>query len=235
MEESMRPTEKVLTTGLPRNDRLWAVPADLWPRLGAPAAAKCERIVVWLPTYRHSVVGKRRNDGHETGSVFGIEGIGVDDFNEFLRQRNAFGIVKPHPMARFEGRKDLSHLRVINDEQLRDCGVSLYEVLGASDVLITDISSVYIDYLLLDRPIIHSFADMAQYDASRGFSVSPVEDYFAGPLVTDAEELLGKLGSILAGEDEDADKRRALGALFHRHHDAGAARRLLEELGLSSS
>jgi len=232
MDEAMRPTKSVLITGLPRNDRLWNPPADLWARLGAPAAAGCGRVVAWLPTYRQSVVGKIRLDGQESGSVFGIEGLSVEDFNAFLCARNAFGIVKPHPMARFVGRSDLSHLRIVDDAQLQGCGISLYEVLGASDVLVTDISSVYIDFLLLDRPIIHSFADLAEYDATRGFSVSPVTDYFAGPLVTTAAELLSALGAILSGEDPEAEKRRRLRALFHRHLDAGATLRLLEGIGL---
>ena len=60
----------------------------------------------------------------------------------------------------------------------RERSLSLYELLGATDLLISDISSVVIDYLLLDRPIIHAFSDLGEYESSRGFTVEPIESIF---------------------------------------------------------
>lgn len=232
MRQAMRPFGRILVTGLPRNDRLMVTSADLWERLGAAAAASCGKVLVWLPTYRQSIVGEIRADGHESGSVFGIEGVTAEEFNEYLRERNGFCFVKPHPMAPVAGRSSLSNLRVIDDQQLRDHGVSLYELLGGADGLITDISSVFIDYLILDRPIIHSFPDVDEYGSSRGFSFGPVSDYFAGPWATRADELFAEVGRVLAGEDPEAAKRGKLRSLFHDHCDAGATRRILEQIGL---
>jgi CDP-glycerol glycerophosphotransferase (TagB/SpsB family) len=54
---------------------------------------------------------------------------------------------------------------------LRKRRLSLYELLGATHLLVSDTSSAVIDYLLLDRPVIHAFADLRVYESSRGFSV----------------------------------------------------------------
>ena len=47
----------------------------------------------------------------------------------------------------------------------------MYPLFRHSDVLITDYSSIFFDYLLLDRPIIHFAADLDSYRfRDRGFS-----------------------------------------------------------------
>jgi CDP-glycerol glycerophosphotransferase (TagB/SpsB family) len=125
-----------------------------------------------------------------------------------------------------------SHLRIVDDAWLRDRSLSLYELLGAADLLISDISSAVIDYLLLDRPVIHAFSDLGAYQSSRGFTVEPVADYFAGPVVSNARELMDAVDSVLSGNDPEADRRRRLLELSHVHRDGGATRRLLEAAGL---
>jgi CDP-glycerol glycerophosphotransferase len=104
--------------------------------------------------------------------------------------------------------------------------------LGASDALVSDVSSVYVDYLILDRPIVHHFPDIREYEASRGFSIGPIEDYLAGPNTRDADEFLEAISAILEGKDTHAAIRRRVTALFHTHLDGAATARLLTHLGL---
>jgi CDP-glycerol glycerophosphotransferase (TagB/SpsB family) len=232
MQQAMQPFDRTLVCGLPRNDRLFIRCPNLCVRVGAASVGQGQKIIVWLPTYRESVTGELRNDGHETGSVFAIDGISADLFNQFLRQNNAFAFVKPHPMASFPGGVELSHLRILDDHALRLAGVSLHELLGMGDVLITDISGAFVDYLLLDRPIIHSFSDMSAYRASRGFSFEPVSDILAGPLVESAADLFEVLRRTLDGEDSHQEQRGKIRKRFHDQPDGGSTRRLLEQIGL---
>lgn len=41
--------------------------------------------------------------------------------------------------------------------------MDLYEILPHTDLLITDYSSVYFDYLLLDKPIVFTPTDLGEY------------------------------------------------------------------------
>ena len=100
--------------------------------------------------------------------------------------------------------------------------------------MITDVSSVYVDYLITDRPVVHHFPDIREYERTRGFSISPVDDYLAGPLTHDAGEFLAALGDILEGADTAAASRRRLTDLFFTDKDAGATARLLTAVGLGS-
>jgi CDP-glycerol glycerophosphotransferase (TagB/SpsB family) len=232
MQRSMGPFERTLATGLPRNDRLFSDPIRVWSRLGLPRGANPNKLVAWLPTYRQSVRGEIRQDGAESGNVFGMEGITMELLNDFLKRHNAYAFVKPHPMAPFEKASVLSNLLIVDDNWLKERGLTLYEVVGQSDVLVSDISGMVVDYLLLDRPIIHSFPDLAEYSASRGFSVEPITDYFVGPVATTAEELFAALTRALNGEDSYTAQRRRIQGLFFRDVDGHATVRLLEQLGL---
>lgn len=229
MERAMKPRGTVLPIGLPRNDRLFSKRSEVFRKLGLPDELK---LVAWLPTYRKSVRGLAREDGTEAGNVFEMPDADPEELNRWLKSRNAFMWVKPHPMASQAAARMWSNLVIIDEAWLRARGLSLYEVLGASDLLISDISSVVIDYLLLDRPVIHAFADRNAYENSRGFSVEPIDDFFAGPVVNHTHELLDAMDKALSGGDPESGKRRKLLERSHSHRDGCATRRLLDEIGI---
>ena len=59
---------------------------------------------------------------------------------------------------------------ILTNDELAAAGVQLYELIGASSGLLTDYSSVWIDYLSLDRPIGFVVPDELGYAAGRGFT-----------------------------------------------------------------
>ena len=229
VQESLRPVAGTLVTGLPRNDRLLRADTSVAARLGYAPAARL-KLIVWLPTYRHDW------DGPE-GSLrcthtLGVPADSLQELNGLLERYGAVCVVKPHPLAAPEGAPELSHLRFITDDWLHQQSITLYELLGASDALVTDVSSVYVDYLILDRPVVHHFPDIREYESFRGFSLGPIDDYLAGPITQDVEGLLAAISAILRGEDPHAGARRRVASLFHTHLDGAATQRLLEGLGL---
>ena len=230
MQRAMTPGGELPPIGLPRNDRLFSDRAAVMEKLGLPADRK---LLTWLPTYRKSVRGLPREDGKTAGNPFEMPDVDPAALNAWLAERNALLVAKPHPMAA-QTQGEWSHLRIVDDAWLRARKLSLYELLGASDCLISDISSVVIDYLLLDRPVVHAFADLEEYRSSRGFTVEPIDDFFAGPVATNLPELTAALDAVLAGRDPEAQRRRKLLELSHSHSDAGATRRLLELAGLGA-
>jgi len=228
MQRAMTPGGALPDIGLPRNDRLFSDRGEVMAKLGLP---ETRRLLAWLPTYRKSVRGLARDDGATAGNAFEMPDVDPEMLNAWLAARDVVLVVKPHPMAA-AARGDWSHLWIIDDAWLRERMLSLYELLAASDALVSDISSVVIDYLLLDRPVVHAFADLDAYRESRGFTVEPVDDCFAGPVARNVDELTDAFDAVLAGRDPEAAKRRRLLELSHSHRDAGATRRLLSAAGL---
>jgi CDP-glycerol glycerophosphotransferase (TagB/SpsB family) len=226
----MKPGGDILATGLPRNDRLFVPRHEVFEKLSLDPG---QRLLLWLPTYRASRRGLPREDGVDYGNAFGLPDADPEELNDFLARHQARMVVKPHPMASTAGLQSWSHLKVIDDAWLAGRSVSLYELLGASAVLITDISSAVIDYLLLDRPVIHAFPDLAEYRETRGFTVEPIEDYLAGAVVGDQRGLMAALEKELDGDDPHAERRQKLLELSHQHRDGAATGRLLEAIGLA--
>lgn len=230
MEQAMCPHGDVLCCGLPRNDRLFMERAEVCAKLGLASGT---RLLIWLPTYRKSARGFPRTDGIASGNVFEMPDVDAEVLNSFLAARDAVMLVKPHPMAAFGRSEARSNLLLVDDAWLAAHELSLYQLLGATDALVSDVSSVVIDYLLIDKPVIHAFSDLTEYEESRGFTVDSIADWFAGPVVTTAAELHDALARVLAGDDLMADKRHEVRDRSHTWRDGGATRRLLEDVGLT--
>jgi CDP-glycerol glycerophosphotransferase (TagB/SpsB family) len=125
-----------------------------------------------------------------------------------------------------------NNLRVITDADLKDLGVTVYEALSAIDCLITDISSVWIDFLLLDKPILFAFPDIEAYRLGRGINLEPYEAWVPGPLIRTAAELIQHMSRVASGADDSAELRNAMLSRFHAHQDSHSAGRLLDLIGL---
>ena len=75
--------------------------------------------------------------------------------------------------------------------------------LAAADVLVTDYSSIFFDYLCLDRPILFLLTDLEDYSTNRGLYEPP--EQLPGGQAHDLSELAALAGALARGEDESAD------------------------------
>jgi CDP-glycerol glycerophosphotransferase len=188
------------------------------------------KLIAWLPTYRYD--WNKGNLRTHCSHVLGLTADQLQEINDLLEKHNALLVVKRHPMAEREKTPELSRIRYLNDEWLHERGLTLHELLGESCALVTDVSSAYVDYLLLDRPIVHHFPDIEAYGNSRGYSFTPIQDYLGGPVVDDPAGLAGALSAILEGKDTHAEQRRLVRELFHEPLGGSAAERVVSALGL---
>jgi len=229
VQESLLPHAGTLVTGLPRNDRLLLGDRGVLRALGH-AHGSGLRMIAWLPTYREE--GKGQAARTHSSHVLGLSAESLGEVDRLLGSHSALLVVKRHPLAVQEDTPELNHIRYLTDEWLDERGLTLHELLGESCALVTDVSSAYVDYLILDRPIVHHFPDMEVYGLSRGYSITPIGDYLAGPVVADLAGLAEALSALLAGKDTHREQRRRVRALFHEHLDGSSAERLVRALGL---
>ena len=175
------PSEQILLSGYPRNDELFR-PCG-YKQLEGLGVDPDAPFVVWMPSFRQAA-SKRAEDAwsdtedsemdEELASILAAGARTMIDAGVQL-------LVKPHPTDAVA--RSVPGARLIDDAQLKAVGASLYSVLGRSAGLITDVSSVGTDYLLLDRPIGYFFPDRDQY--IRGLWPADVLEHLAGPdLVT---------------------------------------------------
>ena len=225
--------DTVTTTGYPRNDKMLEAKRNKKKiqKEISPEFLKYQKIIIWLPTFRRSVRGEIRKDGKEAGNPFYIENFDVEQFNKILRLHNTLCLVKPHPMAPpFPTIQDLENLIFIDDKWIVDRKITLYDLVGVTDLLISDVSSVVIDYLLMDQPIICISTDLQEYKNSRGFYFSNIENWLPF-LVQNRDDLFYHLGLYLANEtDLDNTKREFLKNQFFQYHDSYSTERLLKKV-----
>lgn len=225
------PASSVVVSGYPRNDILLRSKHDKHEIRNKISSEfnSYDKILIWMPTYRKSVVGVFRQDGIEVDNPFYIENFDVVKFNNILKKYNTLCIVKPHPMApKFENLNDLENLMFIDDKWISDKGITLYHLVGSTDMLISDVSSIMIDYMLMNQPIICVSADFESYKNSRGFYFNDIENWIPSEIIKDQQSFFNYLNDILlTGEDPYVQKRESLKNLFFSYHDNKSTERLI--------
>jgi CDP-glycerol glycerophosphotransferase len=226
------PLDRVAMTGLPRNDAL--VREAGAPRPDALRAVAGDRpLVAWLPTFRTNVDASAGAavDGVDTGTVSQFGGATPEVANALMARLGLHAIIKPHPLAPAPDRASFSNLEVWSDADLAQAGLTLYRLLAHADIVITDHSSVWIDYLLVQRPIVFAVSDLEEYAETRGFYFPSVPDLLPGPLVTDLASLEPALAAAARGGGPWEERRRSSLAFHHVHVDAQSADRVAALVG----
>ena len=222
---------KYKITGAPRNDFLFHSDGiyNLSKVLGS--SIKGKKIIFHLPTYRGDADNAKgsRNDGN----IFGFSEFAATEFDSFLADNNCKLIFKPHPHEKemtlnFITENNLKNVLVISDEDLLLSGLDLYEMLNATDILITDFSSIYNDFLLLDRPIVFASGDFDSYSQGRGFMIESFKDWAPGAKAANQSELQLEISNYLIKEDRFSDKRDWQLQLQHRYKDGNSSQRMWE-------
>ncbi len=178
--------------------------------------------LVWAPTYRTSVTGLIRTDG-DPGSL--ERELALDDaaLLDCLHRYGATLWFRPHPAASEDVPTFDPAVRRATNADLEEWGLTFYELLAVADGFVTDYSSLWVDYLLCDGPMIAFCPDLEDYRRNRGLALEPHEQWFPGPVVGTRADLLAALEGLLDGVDPDASRRTSVRSLLHTVADADPA------------
>jgi CDP-glycerol glycerophosphotransferase (TagB/SpsB family) len=212
-------TGEFIEFGYPRNDIFFGSPSremslgtDLRTiKLVREFRADQYRIVLYAPTFR------------DTGGNAIEEGIvDLKELSENAESHREVWVIKFHPSEDI----DLEWGKMTNII-VYDCLKDVYPLLPFTDLLITDYSSIYLDYLLLDKPVVFFPYDYEKYiekDRKLKFDYDWITP---GPKCHNQLDLERKVRAALAGEDPEYKRRRVeLTELAFRYKDGNAARRI---------
>lgn len=217
---------KYFVSGAPRNDFLFLSQGlqNLETLTGIDLAQK--KILFYLPTFRENV-GQDSTDKNSY-DIFSLNGNDLMDFWDFIRRNDIFIVVKGHPHLAdtYNNFDTISNVFFLTDNLLLKYNIDLYEVLNCAHLLITDFSSVFYDFLLMDRPMLFVFEGINSYKKSRGFLIESLENYMPGPIVNTYENLTLELQLLLSDKNYYAKERYYLKRHMHRYHDGKATDRI---------
>lgn len=192
---------RIAVTGVPRTDLLNSAQRSPRP------------VIMWAPTYRASAVNSRRQDGDaETFQRF-VEQV-LDGLEDTLIEHDAEIWLRLHPSSAAQVEVRSSRVVAADDAFLATRGLTLYSALGSSHALITDYSSVWVDYLQLDRPVICAAPDLDEYAASRGLLLQPYEWWFPGAVCRSVDEVASALRNVLDGRDDHREHRQLITSIL---------------------
>ena len=134
---------------------------------------------------------------------------------------------RPHPAQDlyYVSQVELENVRIANDDFLRRCEVSLYDLLESSEALITDYSSVFFEYLLLDKPILFYAPDLEKYTDKRGFYIN--YNKLPGRIVRDKKNLKYNIKEALYNDDM-SEQREDFRTRFMNGCDGKATKRIMD-------
>lgn len=137
-----------------------------------------QKVVVYMPTFRDSQI-----------DFLGLSGINMDKLEDCLRLINGLFIFKLHPATRLK-RDEEKHY---NNILFLDKDIDIYPLLPFTNILVTDYSSIYYDYLLLKKKILLFPFDYDEYIRDCRDLAFDFNEYTPGVRVNSFDELLNNL------------------------------------------
>lgn len=224
--------ERAQFLGFPRNDKLFENGNSVKKKLRLETFNK---VIIWMPTFKHHQADGRndfQNDSDKDISLLTSENIFT--INEKLKENNIGLVIKFHPAQnmKYVSNINLTNILTVSNAELLANGIELYTLVGACDALITDFSSIYFDYLLVDRPIAFELGDKTNYESGVGFLVDKPLDYMPGKKIYKINDILNFIDDIVTGNDEFQNARHELTKKVHKYVDDKSSQRIVEFLGL---
>ena len=119
---------------------------------------------------------------------------------------------------KIEHYKSYTNIRFIDNSTFHDKSISMYSTFKSIDLLLTDFSSIYIDFLLLDRPMAFVFSDYNTFKKTRGFLFSEPINYMPGEIITTPKSLeLFLMNFFNLNTDKYSFKRKQIKDQFHKY------------------
>lgn len=230
------PKEHVIEAGYPRNDVLFEDINDLQDLQNAsdnnihirnlylPQEQKLMdcisswkqqdlKIIGYLPTFRPSEI-----------KLFEV--CDLQQLNHFFQEHDMMMVCKLHPKSsckqEFE-KIEYSNLYVVPAE------VDVNTFLGKLDLLIADYSSVYSDYMLLDRPVVAFHYDYEEYARDTRDAYFEWDEYMPEVRAKDGDELEKAILSALE-KDDCLIRRKQFRKKLFVHNDGKSSERVIDRL-----
>ena len=212
--------DKILEYGYPRNDILYAenkdeIAAEVKKELGIPEG---KRVILYAPTWRD-------NQFYDKGKYKFTLAMDLDrmrkEFSEdsVILLRTHYYIADILDLSEYEG-------FVYNGSQYED----ISRLYLASDICITDYSSVFFDYANLKRPILFFVYDYDEYaDEIRGLYID-MEKELPGPILHDNDALVDALHNMDAVTEKYKERYEEFYERFCSVDDGHACERVIEKV-----
>lgn len=195
--------ERIKVWGQPRNDVLFSSNSEEkgLEEVFSGELPPYEKVVLYAPTFRD----------HEPTQLFPFQDMDRERLCQWLEEKKIFLCIRLHlyDQTGYQWIQELdrtgSRIRFLNEDRT----VDIMEALKEFDLLITDYSSIYMDYLLTGKPVLFLPYDQEAYLKERGMNF-PYDQVTPGPKPKTFQEFLNSMEDLLYNHDGYVRQRESV-------------------------
>lgn len=223
--------DQVLVTGYAKEDWLFHPRREALEELKIP---KAEKYIFWLPTFRMAKTDLAQLNEYDLEGQTGLPVVDtyekLEALDLLLDRLDTVLVIKLHPFqdSKKVGPISMKRMVLLDHALLTERDLSINQLLGCADGLISDYSSAAVDYMLLDRPIGFTLDDVEEYEKSRGFVFDNIREWLPGAELFSFDQFCAFIKDTARGQDPTAEKRQRLLKKMHKYRDDQNCRRIVE-------
>lgn len=211
------PLERIFVTGFPRSDRLFndlsGLKKEALEKLGL--RDKGQKWILYIPTYR-----KNSRVPHYLHKV---PNFSYQNLENFLKERNAYLLIRPHINYIFSDFKESERIIIAPFTKMPD----VEPLYALADLLVTDYSSSFFEFLNLNRPIVGFAPDPEEYKKTPGLLYN-YETIFPGPIAKDWKDLQKLLAEAFEEPKKYEILRKDRKKMFNKFTDGKSTQRCID-------
>ncbi len=212
------PLPNFLSLGLPRNDILFEenFVASAREHIISKFNLTSRYFLLWAPTYRPYDLSSQLPFGKKE----------LTTLNDFLVHQDWTILYRPHY---FKGIFDEKWIEKLSNIVLLDAkrASDTHKIMAAADMLITDFSSIFVDYLILNRPIAFFQFDEKMYHQLNGYHLNFRQSQFIpGPMLDQLSDFCQMIQAFEKGNDPYQGRRKRAIQYFYTHFDNKSSDRI---------
>jgi CDP-glycerol glycerophosphotransferase (TagB/SpsB family) len=137
----------IISSGLPRNDVLINNDKKKFNNRNL-------KLILWLPTFRKTNLISKINDSENANFLNEWQSNFLKELNYIAKLNGILIVIKIHPLDNLQKiNNKYSNISFLKNTDLIKLKFDLHDLISISDGLISDISSVIIDYILMKKTI----------------------------------------------------------------------------------
>lgn len=196
-------SDQIKVLGQPRNDTIYKnnkkdkIISNLYNEI-----PNYKHLILYAPTFRDSSNTK----------FFPFEDFDNEQLHNFLEKEKIIIFIRAHQSesTRLVNQNYGDRVHFINDDVVDD----IMTVINIFDLLITDYSSIYLDYLLTNNPILFLPYDRETYFKERGFNFN-YDSVTPGPKPDNFNDFKNEILKLIKNRDYYAQERNYTNSYFN--------------------
>lgn len=221
-------SRKLYVTGSPKFDPIFNDDGNAILFKFLPELKEFNKLILYCPTACRGHGFDFGNDFSE--NIFKIKDFNLTDFESFLEKYNISIVFKMHPV-------DEKYFKETTFKLPKNCFLinsnsfyrnSIYNILNAFDILITDTSQLANEYLLLDRPIIYNNINFKEMDNVISYYIQDDDIIRPGVKYNNYSEFKNAIIESLENPKKYSNKRERVKKILHEYNDGNSCERVFE-------